>query len=171
MYYKFFYNNSNTLIKKIKYINNHEELGEYITEYIYNNNNLIKEINYNSLDSSNKYINEYHYDSNNNIEYELDSLGTNKTYYSYDIYNNISSILYPNKLKVGYGYNDNKLCNISYNDELYEENKCNIVYNNGYKIKEFSNNNFEYKYDDKGRIVEIYKDNNKIVNLIKMIII
>ena len=160
----YFYNNSNTLIKKIKYINNHEELGEYITEYIYNNNCLIKEINYNSLDSSNKYINEYHYDSNNNIEYELDSLGINKTYYSYDIYNNISSILYPNKLKVGYGYNDNKLCSISYNDELYEENKCNIVYNNGYKIKEFSNNNFEYKYDDKGRIVEIYKDNNKIID-------
>ena len=158
----YYYNNLNKLIKKEEYVDGCN-FGKNILEYIYDKNgNVVKEITYNSNSSTDKSIKEYHYTSDNLIDYTIDDIGLNKTYYEYEN-NRVCQIKYPNSLTLGYGYDNDKLTSITRSSAECEGNTSNVLYEHGLKIRESSGNNtYDYSYDNNRRLKSV-KINGKTV--------
>ena len=158
----YYYNNLNKLIKKEEYVDGCN-FGKNILEYIYDKNgNVVKEITYNSNSSTDKSIKEYHYTSDNLIDYTIDDIGLNKTYYEYEN-NRVCQIKYPNSLTLGYGYDNDKLTSITRSSAECEGNTSNVLYEHGLKIRESSGNNtYDYSYDNNRRLKNV-KINGKTV--------
>ncbi len=162
------YNAQGNVVRTESYVEGEEvSEGIAIEEKVYDEKGrAIKEISYNSLDSSSKFYTESEYDENGKVTAEIDETGENKTQLSYvDGASIVKSKTLPNGSKFAYGYDGNDTVTaITQSTECGEENSTQTAYTCGAVTKLTSGNNtVEYVYDSKKRKTGVTLNGTKYV--------
>ena len=165
------HNQNGQLVKKQSYTEGEEAInGINIEEHVYDKKGYeIKKITYNSLDPSSKLYGEVEVNEKGQVVAELDLLGKNRTIYEYFANTNtVCSKKYPNgsKYSVGNDYiNGNTAITQSTLDGT--ENSVTKLYTNGLltKVKD-QVNEYEYKYEPKGRVAKIKQNGNELATYV-----
>lgn len=146
-----------------------EELttGKSYEQRVYNENgNVVKTINWNSLDSSSKFYSESDIAENGQVLAERDDTGEVCAEYEYENGTKIvNSVKNANGGKIAYGRepNSGKLISVTQSTESGEANCNDIVYQNGLPVEVKSGNTtIKYYYEDpKCRKTQVYVNGKK----------
>ena len=159
-YKKYRYNGYGEITRTESYVEGEEKTkGKTIEETEYDEKgNVVKSIEYNSLDSSSKFYKESEYAENGRIVAEKDETGENKRKYEYVCGTNIvRTEVLPNGSKVSYGQDEEeRVTGITQSTEEGEGNSNSTSYTYGEVTEVRSGNNVvEYEYDYKRRLTSV----------------
>ena len=164
---KNYYNANNKIIKTESYVQGEEkQYGKNIVATQYDNKGkVIKQISYNTLDTTNKLYKEQEYNGQGELEKEYDQTGENSTKYNY-LKSKLNDITLPNGSKVAYGYESDRLTAISQSNSMGEGNSNQSHYNYG-KVTKVESNDFsvDYTYEKKGRVSAVSFNGQQVFNV------
>ena len=152
------YDNNGVLVKEVSYVEGEESTyGKNVTEYEYSEDDRVKKVSYNTLQSSDKIYEESIYDKKGLKLCDFDVTGTHKIEYAYNADTSVREITLPNGTKLAYGYDSyGNVTSISQSTLDGIENSTDRTYSAG-KIVELrsGNNKVNYTYDGKQRVREV----------------
>ena len=169
-YKKYRYNGYGEITRTESYVEGEEKTkGKTIEETEYDEKgNVVKSIEYNSLDSSSKFYKESEYSENGQLLSDLDETGECKTEYEYISGTNIvRTQKLPNGSKFAYGHDESDaVTSITQSTEEGEENSNSTSHTYGEVTEMRSGNNVvEYEYDYKRRLTSVKL--NETANYVK----
>jgi len=154
------YCNHGNIVREESYIEGKQATyGVNVIERVCDENgNVVKEILYNSLDSSSKFYTESNFDETGKVLCQVDETGENKTTLVYkDGTTQVQAQALPNGSTFAYGTDKSgNVTSITHSTSLGEENSTNTNYTHGLPTKVTSGNNVvDYTYDYKGRVTKV----------------
>ena len=163
------YNERGQLLKKQSYTEGEEKTnGINIEEYDYDKNGYeTRSVKYNSLDPSTRLYEQAEVNEKGQITAIYDISGRNRTVYEYlDGTSTACSERYPNGSKLSYGISPiDQSAAITMSTENGEGNSITRLYTNGLATRVIdAENEYDYKYDKKGRVTSITKNNHNYMN-------